>query len=378
MDSSVGNGIDDSVRDDFLEGHDSLTYNDVEESDHHHERKADMDSDEEDDKVSLAVQRHLDFADDDKEHEQDNCNDATDVENPPARERDEEMSRKFGSSPQPIKRTYSTASFEDIGSSEARMKKEQYLEKNTMGKLNWLVWAPTKLWLGEVWRDLTYTNACKCGNETKAAILVMFEAKDTWSMCLQYLLVGLVMSFVCEVVHQGPQYNTALLLALLTGFEFHFFPSNSVRPQLVLSVLVGISFIMDIILFAQPPHQVGTTAKVLTAVVFLSKGLALYNLLCLSSTGSRAKKYLWRRLRVFFVPLSHPRKPMREIRSRVLAIEWLQGGVAIGYMVLFIFGFMTLGVGNVMSSPSAGMPLVAFLPLKFLTSSGILMVRSTW
>ena len=65
---------------------------------------------------------------------------------------------------------------------------------------------------------------------------------------------------------------------------------------------------------------------------------------------------------------------MREIRSRILAIEWLQGGVAIGYIVLFVFGFMTIGVANVMSSPSAGLALVAFLPIKFLTSSGILMV----
>ena len=303
-----------------------------------------------------------------------------DVENPPLHE-DDNISRKFDTSlSQSRKRNKSSDSLDDLGSSSLSVKNRKGKEHGggseeagVMSKLN-VVWLPTKAWLGEVWRDLTCVNASHCVREAKAACQTLFVAEDTWSMCLQYLLVGLVMSFVCEVVSEGAQYNTALLLALIAGFEFRFFPTNSVRPQLVLSVLVGISFMLDIMLFAQPSHLVNDAAKVLTAFVFLAKGLALYNFLCLSNTGSRAKKYLWRRIRVFFVPLSYPRKPMREIRSRILAIEWLQGGVAIGYIVLFVFGFMTIGVANVMSSPSAGLALVAFLPIKFLTSSGILMV----
>lgn len=304
-----------------------------------------------------------------------------DVENPPVQD-DDNLSRKFDTpSSQSAKRIKSTDSLEDLTSSGLSLKNKKGGcqqqggggSGGVMSKVN-IVWIPTKSLLGEVWRDLTCANAGHCAREFKAACQALFVAEDTWSMCLQYLLVGLVMSFTCEVVAQGAQYNTALLLALIAGFEFHFFPTNSVRPQLVLSVLVAISFMLDIMLFAQPPRVVNDAAKVLTAFVFLAKGLALYNFLCLSNTGSRAKKYLWRRIRVFFVPLSYPRKPMREIRSRVLAIEWLQGGVAIGYMVLFVFGFSTIGVANVMSSPSSGLALVAFLPIKFLTSSAILMV----
>jgi hypothetical protein len=349
----------------------------------------DNDEDEESDGVGGHVQRQLYFNDDNEEDEKegekeeyngyDNTKDdhwrRRDVENPPPQ--DEEMSRKFDHVPPvSVKRVDSSDSMDDITHSKMKIKGHQdgrTGESRVMAVVN-IFWLPSKAWLAEVWRDITFANMSKCGSETKAAFHTLFKAKDTWAMCLHYLLVGLAMSFICEVVNQGPQYNTALLLVLIAGFEFHYFPTNSVRPQLVISVLILMSFVLDIILFAQPPHEVNDAAKVLTSFVFLSKGLALYNFLCLSNTGSRAKKYLWRRIRVFFIPLSYPRKPMREIRSRILAIEWLQGGVAVGYVVLFIFGFTTIGVANVMSSPSAGMPLVAFIPIKFLTSSAITMV----
>lgn len=31
-----------------------------------------------------------------------------------------------------------------------------------------------------------------------------------------------------------------------------------------------------------------------------------------------------RRVRVFFIPFTRPRRLMREIRSRILALEWIQ------------------------------------------------------
>mmetsp|Transcript_6775 Transcript_6775/g.13033 ORF Transcript_6775/g.13033 Transcript_6775/m.13033 type:complete len:1043 (+) Transcript_6775:153-3281(+) len=362
----------------------------------------DNEYDDEDQKEGVAVHRHLNFddekddalCDDDDDFGEGNDVLGTgrrkvddernhwrrDVENPPPQ--DDEMSRKYDRAPSTftsVKRSDSPDSLEDIGHSSIRTKGRKGEqdgrtgESRVMSVVN-VAWLPTRAWFGEVWRDLTVANASKCSSEAKMALEALFQAKNTWSQCLHYLLVGLIMSFICEVVSQGPQYNTALLLVLIAGFEFNYFPSKSVRPQLVLSVLVGVSIALDIMLFAQPPHKVNDGAKVLTSIVLLSKGLALYNFLCLSSTGSRAKKYLWRRIRVFFIPLSYPRKPMREIRSRILAVEWLQAGVAIGYIVLFVFGFMAVGVSDVMSSPSAGMPLVAFLPIKFLTSSAITMV----
>lgn len=347
-----------------------------------------VDCDEKEGRVHVAVHRHLNF---DEENEDEDENDEEDgehrqfehherdVENPPVQE--EEMSRKFDRAPSmSAKRVTSSASSlggaASLSPTSHRKRKEQdgrSGENRVTTAVN-SVLVPIFAWLQEVWRDLTPANASKCASETKTTLHILFLAKGTWSACLPYLMAGLALSFCCEVVHQGPQYNTALLLALMAGFEFSFFPSNSVRPQLMLSLLVLTSVLLDIVLFAQPPQVVNDGAKVLTAMVLLAKALALYKFLCQSSAGSRAKKYLWRRLRVFLVPLSYPRKPMREIRSRVLAIEWLQGGVAVGYVVLFIFGFMTVGAADVMSSPPAGMPLVAFLPLKFLTSSAIFMV----
>lgn len=356
--------------------------------DNEKEKESGGEEDDEDDEKE-STQYHQDHykyhyqntVEEEVEEDVENNRQRRDKENTPLQD-DDVISRKFDASLfLSAKRKHSSDSLDDLGTTALTTKnikggRQQGRGREggvVMSKVN-IVWIPTKTWLGEVWRDLTCTNASHCVKEATAACQILFRAADTWSMCLQYLLVGLIMSFICEVVAQGPQHNTALLLVLIAGFEFHFFPTNSVRPQLVLSVLVATSFVLDIMLFAQPPQVVNDAAKVLTSFVFLAKGLALYNFLCLSDTGSRAKKYLWRRIRVFFVPLSYPRKPMREIRSRILAIEFLQGGVALGYMVLFIFGFMTIGGTDVMSSPAAGLPLVAFLPIKFLTSSGILMV----
>jgi hypothetical protein len=33
---------------------------------------------------------------------------------------------------------------------------------------------------------------------------------------------------------------------------------------------------------------------------------------------------IYRRLRVFFIPLHQPRRLMRDIRARILALEWIQ------------------------------------------------------
>lgn len=59
---------------------------------------------------------------------------------------------------------------------------------------------------------------------------------------------------------------------------------------------------------------------------------------------------------------------MREIRARILALEWIQAVSAFGYLVLFIAGVSTVGFSSLMTSPSRGIPLVAFFPLKCVTS----------
>ena len=327
-----------------------------------HEHYDDQDQDQDQDR---PVERHLDFGDE-----------QGDVESHPTVGRDEEMSRKFDVTPSKrVERTNSNDSLEDIATSHKKKKSNNRKKSNPEPEgIVSMVLSDSKDWLGEVWRDLTCANASKCLSIGKLSMETLFNASDTWSKCYHYLLAGLVVSLICEIVVSGPQYNSALLLSLIAAAEFQFFPSNSVRPHLVFAVLVAISYFLDILLFVQPQRKVKHTAKALTAIVFLAKGLAMYNFLFYSNSGARAKKYLWCRIRVFFIPLSYPRKPMREIRSRVLAIEWLQGGVAVGYLVLFVYAYMTIGSSDVMSSPAAGMALMAFLPIKFLTSTAILLV----
>lgn len=91
---------------------------------------------------------------------------------------------------------------------------------------------------------------------------------------------------------------------------------------------------------------------------------------------------VFRRLRIFFLPFSRPRKLRREIISRILAIEYLQLVInifrffpyftqisTILYFILTITASSTIWFSQLMTNPPAGyLPLAAFYPIKFMTS----------
>ena len=68
----------------------------------------------------------------------------------------------------------------------------------------------------------------------------------------------------------------------------------------------------------------------------------------------RARKYLWRRVRLFIPPINEPRRLMKDIRGRILAVGILQGVAAIFYGAFFLASITTYGYGLVASGNSSG------------------------
>ena len=190
--------------------------------------------------------------------------------------------------------------------------------------------------------------------------------RSTWSSGLPYLIVGLILAFIGEVMEHGPQHNVVVLLVLMAAFAFPNFPDKTVRPQLVIVLITCISFLLDIALFVDPDISIGP--KAVTAMVFLSKMLALYQFLWYTKNAAKARKYFIRRVRVFLIPWARPKNIMREMRSRILAIELLQFAAIIAYMTLFFVAIIHLGYSDLVTGPRQGVAMAAFLPLKTVSS----------
>ena len=147
--------------------------------------------------------------------------------------------------------------------------------------------------VGEILQELTYQNIQYTAREFKKSVMVLFVDKKSWDVGLFYFAVGLLMAFICEMMN-GPKYNVVVLLGVMASVYFKHFPGNSVRPQLVVTLLTTTSFAADIYYLTLPLHVVTNGSKALTVVVMVTKVLVLYNFLWLSSGSTKARKYLQR------------------------------------------------------------------------------------
>lgn len=189
--------------------------------------------------------------------------------------------------------------------------------------------------------------------------------RSTWLTGLPFLIVGLILAFIGEVM-RGPQYNVIVLVVLMGAFAFPKFPDNTMRPQLVIVLITCVSLLLDVSVFSSP--TIGVAPKAVTAMVLLAKGLALYQFLWYTKNATKARKYFIRRVRVFLVPWARPKNILRELRSRILAIELLQFAAIIAYMTLFFIAVVHFGYLDLVTGPRRGVALAAFLPLKTVSS----------
>jgi len=200
-----------------------------------------------------------------------------------------------------------------------------------------------------------------------------------------FLCIGVFLAALNESIASGaPRYNVPTLLVLVGAISFGQFPTKSMRPFIALVFIVAMSVMLDAVSFARNADVVSTGSKCITALVIAAKGLAVYQFLTRDkhSAGqiqegeegaatligqapiARARKFLSRRTRVFCITWKLPRRLMREVRNRILAIEVLQGATAIFMLTLFILSISRLGYN--LGKPSNPHSSIGISPAVFL------------
>jgi hypothetical protein len=122
-------------------------------------------------------------------------------------------------------------------------------------------------------------------------IRTLMMHNSTWSSGLPFIIGGLVLAFISEVMQGSGRYNVAVLIILLAGMAFRHFPAKTVRPQLIVAVFTSLSFFLDFGLFLSP---VSNEVKAITALIMLAKILALYQFLWMTDNAVRVRKYFVR------------------------------------------------------------------------------------
>jgi hypothetical protein len=152
-----------------------------------------------------------------------------------------------------------------------------------------------------------------------------------------FLVFGLLFSSILEIMGQHFEYNFVLLLTLAAATLFPHFPRNSVRPQLVLSVTTLFSFGLDIFKLSTSPTT-STQREIMTFLLLtmLCKLAVFAGFLHNTQSAPRTRKYLDRRLRLFFPPFRVPHRIMRDIRGRCMAL------CGIHFFLSFAFGVLLL------------------------------------
>ena len=127
--------------------------------------------------------------------------------------------------------------------------------------------------------------------------------KAAWTFCMKqlttsfpYIYLGVLTAFVAEIFPGSPKYNVAILLVTLAATNNTILPEKSVRPLIVIFVIVVVSCAMDVITFIVVSNS-STTSLVMIALVaysLVSKLLALYQFLQEGKQTERARKFIRR------------------------------------------------------------------------------------
>jgi len=189
-------------------------------------------------------------------------------------------------------------------------------------------------------------------------------------------LLGLVLAFAMEVLPQAPRYNVAVL-GVLAGYRHLGLSRKSIRPQIVIALTALGSLVLDIVQMVSWSNRwtfVATDAVLLTLLpaVAAAKAVALTTFLRRAPGTGRARKYLVRRFRLFFIPLHEPRRVMRDIRARILAIGWVSLAAVVVYAGLFVVAVVAFSYAQLFNAGRYGITLSGFLVLKTVSSAVVL------
>ena len=197
----------------------------------------------------------------------------------------------------------------------------------------------------------------------------------------------LFLSCVIELFPQSPKYNFIILLALIIAVKFpfdKFLHKNSensnevvtIRPQILVSSLIILSIFFDFkyLLLGAYSAVVAVFIRAVIILCICTKCLFIYEFLVTNRNESyrRARKYLFRRLRIFMVPYGpEPRRLMRDIRARVLALGALHLFTGFMYLLFFGLSFTVISyIGFVFADTTLN--ISTFLAMKTVTTGVVL------
>lgn len=179
---------------------------------------------------------------------------------------------------------------------------------------------------------------------------------------------GLLLSMLLLLMPKVQRYNTIILPGLAASIEYKQFPIGSVRPQIIITLSVLLSVAVDIFQIINDRTNI-TSVMVATITLIIICKLALLNAFLRNSQGAmRTRKYLQRRARLFIIPMHEPRRIMRDVRGRLLAIGWLQLVGSLVFFGLFLIQVTYLDYSALYLSPArSDGALPMFLMIKAAT-----------
>lgn len=173
----------------------------------------------------------------------------------------------------------------------------------------------------------------KLWNDIYIVLASLLLGKSSRKAGILLFSLALVINFTIELISpRVMRYNTIVILALACSVEFSQFPAKTVRPQVVISLSVFLSIGVDVFQLVMNRFSLFLT---ISAVLLIVLKVLLLNVFYRNSpSASRTRKYMDRRVRLFLIPWFQPRRIMRDVRGRMLAIGWLQLVAVMVYLVL--------------------------------------------
>ena len=212
------------------------------------------------------------------------------------------------------------------------------------------------------------------GPDILSVIQELLFGKRSLYVGIPFVVSGVLVSMLLQLNPLMQRYNPVVICSLAGAVEFRYFPEKSVRAQITIALLVLLSCAVDI-------FQMGggnLINPIIAAVVFqiLFKLLLLNAFLRNSQGASRTRKYLNRRFRLFMIPLNQPRRIMRDVRGRIIAIGLMQLAAFISYSLLFILFLVYLDFSSIFLGSEWSSSIPSFLVLKLVTTTVVL--SSIW
>lgn len=201
----------------------------------------------------------------------------------------------------------------------------------------------------------------------KETLTIIFFSKRSWRLAVWIFTLGLILAIYLEIRQKSFTYNTLLLVFIEASIQFPHFPPSIVRPQMCIAILIIISFVLDITrLYWNYSNDIEVI--IVQTLVMLCKIILFYSFLRNAKHASRVRKYLDRRMRLFLIPCSQPKRIMREIRGRLLALGWIHFFAMNAYLCFFFVYLVYFDYGTIQLSPISRDSLSIFLIVKAFTS----------